>query len=398
MDHFDADSLWLILSAALVGLLPIGLLGVELSSARPAGTRSSPARIGSDVVVAVLLTWLLGFSWVHGPSLAGIIGLSPGPVDFSGPGMQWRAALATWYGLAVGGAVVVAGSGGSERARPVCSLLTAVLLAGCILPLTGHWLHGGRPDGVPVGWLGRMGVLDQGSAIAVHVAAGAAGVAISAALGPRRGRYDSNGRPRRLPARSNAMQVIGATLVVLGSLGLIAGGRFGWRAEVPVALLVGLIGAAAGVIGGLVARRVGRLPTHSVRAGRLGAVAGVVSVSAAALVGGPVWGALAGLGGGMIAVVADHALLRRGVDDPTGVGSAHLAAGIWAAAAAALAVDAPGLPLRIAVQLLGALAVAGTAGFLTHGLLLLMDRWIPLRVTPFSEEYGSGEITAIERG
>ncbi|RME26810.1 MAG: ammonium transporter [Deltaproteobacteria bacterium] len=398
MAPLDADSLWLILCAALVGLLPIGLLAVELGDSRPAGIRTAPVRVGTDLVVAVLLTWLFGFSWVHGPSLAGLVGLAPGPVDLGGAGASWRASLATWHGLGVGAAVVIAGAGGSERARPVCSLLTAALVAGVILPLTGHWLHGGRPDGIPVGWLARLGVIDHGNAIAVHVAAGAAGLALTAALGPRRGRYDGLGRPRRRPVRANAMQVIGGGLVVLGSLGLVAGGRFGWRAEVPGAILVGLLAAAAGVAGGLVARRVGRLPTHPVRAGRLGAVAGLVSVSAAALLGGPAWGAATGFIGGGLAVLADHHLLHRGFDDPVGVGSAHLVGGLWAAVAAAFAVDAPGLPLRIAIQLLGGLAVAGTAGLLTHGVLALIDRWVPLRVTPFSEEFGSGELTVVERG
>lgn len=396
MASFDTDSVWLLLAAAMVGFLPIGLLAIELSGSRVSTARSAPARMGSDVVVAVLLTWLLGFSWVHGPSLAGVFGLSPGPVVLDGPSVQWRSALATWYGFAVAAAVVIAGAGGSERARPVCSLLVAMFMAGLVMPIAGHWIQGGRPDGVPVGWLGRLDFLDHGAAALVHVAAGAAGVALSASLGPRRGRYDAIGRARVVPQHSPSLQVLGAILAVVGCLGLLAGGRYGWREDIPGALLLGLIGAAAGVVGAVACNHLVGPSGRSFRPARLGAVAGVVATSGGALLGGPIWALIAGLAGGCIAVAADLALLRAGIDDPVGVGGAHLAAGIWAAVAAAVAVSAPGLPGRLVLQLVGALAVAAFSGALVHGLLWLADRWVPLRVSPFSEEFGTGELSRLD--
>jgi len=58
---------------------------------------------------------------------------------------------------------------------------------------------------------------------------------------------------------------------------------------------------------------------------------------------------------------------------------------------------ARGLPLRLVVQVLGALVAAGTSFGAVHAVLGAVDRRIPLRVSPFSEDEGSGPSSAVLR-
>ena len=143
MDRLDADSIWLIAAAGLVAFIPLGQIGLGMASSRPAGSRGVAPRVASDLVIALLVTWLVGYSWVHGASLAGWVGLEPGPVDLDGAEAGWRSALATWHGLAIGAAVVIAGGGGTGRARPLASLLLGLIMSALVLPLVARM--GPRP-------------------------------------------------------------------------------------------------------------------------------------------------------------------------------------------------------------------------------------------------------------
>lgn len=394
MEQLFSDSQWMLATSLLVSGVPVGLLVVERASARGAGALLGASRVLMDLAIAVLATCLVGFAWVHGPSLAGVLGLAPGPAEVGGPLAPWRAAVVLWHALAVGAAVVLAGSGGAERARPVCSALAAALLALLVLPLVGHWAWGGRPEGVALGWLGRIGFVDQGGAVVLHVVGGAGGLALASVLGPRRGRYDGLGRPRPPMVREPWLESVGTVLMVVGCLGLLGGGRLGWRAELPGGLFNGLVGAASGLLAAAAAGA-GSAARPTARTLRLGAVAGVVAVSGGALSGGPGWAAVAGAVGGALAPAIDRRVLAAGIDDTAGVAGAHLGAGAWGALAAAFVVQGPGLPLRIAVQGTGALVAAAAAFGIVHVVLAAVDRRLPLRISPFSEEVGSGLVQAV---
>jgi Amt family ammonium transporter len=169
-------------------------------------------------------------------------------------------------------------------------------------------------------------------------------------------------------------------------------GWFGWTAgsaanataavSIVAAINTVLAGAAA-AIAALVGTRVrfGK-PDASLTAN--GWVAGLVAMSAAAPYVKPAAAILIGfVAGGAIVFAIEIIELRMKVDDPTGAISVHAVAGIWGVIALSIFGNAAFLP-----QLLGVATLIGVVLPLSYGLNLLMNRFVPYRVSPSGERQG----------
>jgi Amt family ammonium transporter len=80
---------------------------------------------------------------------------------------------------------------GADQVRRLRHL--AVVFAGFIYPIASHWVFGG-------GWLQvNVGMQDFAGSTAVHMIGATGGLAALLLLGPRRGKYGSDGRPAPSP-------------------------------------------------------------------------------------------------------------------------------------------------------------------------------------------------------
>jgi Amt family ammonium transporter len=162
----------------------------------------------------------------------------------------------------------------------------------------------------------------------VHLIGATGALAALLLLGPRKGKYGPDGKPRPIPGHSMPLFGLGVLILWLGWFGFNPGstlnaldGRF------PEILLVTNLAAAAGVI---TAVATARLKTGSIDIGMAGngAIAALVAITAPSgyveLWAAPIIGGVAGV----IVVLGVYAIDKL-IDDPVGALSAHGLAGIW---------------------------------------------------------------------
>jgi len=191
-----------------------------------------------------------------------------------------------------------------------------------------------------------------------------------------------------------------------GTYGL-TGGREHLAARVGV---VTMMGGAAGTLAGLLQSNVATAgKSFEIEPASIGALAGLVSITAACANIGIWEGALAGFTGGLLACFSRGTLLDfLQLDDPVGAIPVHLVGGVWGLIVPALFNRADGfgpatLPgwvhggggELLAVQLVGVVALSAWGAVGTLLVLLVMGRCMALRVTKEQEKLG---LDVVEHG
>ena len=135
------------------------------------------------------------------------------------------------------------------------------------------------------------GMQDFAGSTAVHLIGATGALAALLLLGPRKGKYGPDGKPRAIPGHSMPLVGLGTLILFIGWFGFNPGSTLGIGdvrlAEVAV---VTLLGCAGGIIGAFVATQ---LKQRTIDIGMVanGAIAGLVAITAPSgyveLVGGP---------------------------------------------------------------------------------------------------------------
>ena len=218
-----------------------------------------------------------------------------------------------------------------ERIKFGAYVAYAVVFAAVIYPIGAHWVFGGgwlQTGGFFLDDLGLTGMQDFAGSTAVHLIGATGALAALLLLGPRKGKYGPDGKPRAIPGHSMPLVGLGILILFIGWFGFNPGSALGAGdvrfAEVAV---VTMLGAAGGVIGAFITTQ---LMQRTIDIGMVGngMIAGLVAITAPS---GYVeaWTApIIGLVAGLI-VVAGVILIDRKLDDPVGALSAHGLAGIW---------------------------------------------------------------------
>jgi Amt family ammonium transporter len=296
--------------------------------------------------------------------------------------------LAALFGLAGAGlaAIIPLGSG-ADRWRLGSSCASTALLAAVTYPLFAHWVWGG-------GWLAHIGFLDSGGASAIQVVGGLTALSITWILGPRRGKFNSEGMPAALPGHNAVLVLLGCFLAWLGWLGLNGAGAILFTGTaVTRAVLVAVnttLGACSAALAAAAITRA-RFGKTDASLCANGWVAGLVAASAGCAVIRPAGAVIVGLIAGALVVYSVEWLeLRLGVDDPGGSVSVHAVAGMWGLIAVGpLAALLPGgAPGQWLAQLVGVATLLGFVLPLTYGLNWLLNRLSPQRVAIEGERQG----------
>ncbi|MFP4129931.1 MAG: ammonium transporter [Halorhodospira sp.] len=214
----------------------------------------------------------------------------------------------------------------AERMKLWSFLLFAVVLTGFIYPIQGLWSWGG-------GFLDQIGFSDYAGSGIVHMAGAAAALAGVLMLGPRKGKYGSGGEIRAIPGTNMPLAALGTFILWLGWFGFNGGSELS-VASVDAANAVAKVfmntnlAAAAGVVAALLLARA-LFGKADLTMALNGAIAGLVSITAAPSSPSPLLAAVIGAVGGLLVVLSIIALDRLKLDDPVGAISAHGTAGIW---------------------------------------------------------------------
>ena len=261
-----------------------------------------------------------------------------------------------------------------------------------------HWVFdfgGGDLLGQGPGWLANRGVLDFAGGTAVHINAGAAGLALALVLGKRNGWPKAPTRPHNLP-----LVLLGAGLLWFGWFGFNAGSALGASQTAALALLNTQIAAAAAVIGWIVVERLRDGHATSLGAAS-GGVAGLVAITPACAFIAPWAAVLLGLVAGGVCALAVGLKYKFGYDDSLDVVGVHLVGGVigslWIGFFATTGVNTAGrdglfygdhkLGL-LGDQLTGVFAVAIYSFVLTYIIGTVIHKTIGFRVTSDQEEEG----------
>lgn len=401
----DLNTTWVIVAAVLVMFMQAGFALLEIGFSRGKNVGTVVAKILVNFSVASIVWWMVGFAVAFGGAakLAGDSGFFLGYGDqISGglvEGPVGGSTSAFFFFQFVFCAVSLAIVWGTtlERIKFIAYPIYGVVFAGLIYPLVAHWIFGG-------GILSTVGngVQDFAGSTVVHLTGATGALAALLLLGPRKGKYGRDGKPRAIPGHNMPLFGLGVLILWLGWFGFNPGSTLGTAdgrfAEIVV---VTNLAAAAGVVGAAI--------TIYLRSGKFdvgmcgnGAIAALVAITAPS---GYVefWAApIIGLVAGVLVVVCVLAIDKK-IDDPVGALSAHGVAGIWGTLSCGLftstrlaeynGVGDPGLFYngsftQVGVQAVGILLAFATVFAFSFATFWVIKKTVGLRVTDDDEEAG----------
>ena len=343
-------TLWVIVAAILVLFMQAGFAMLEIGFSRAKNAGTGVAKILTNLSIAAICYWAVGFAFAFGSS--DVLGISEKLIGSNGFLLQFAGNPAEAFpvmGLSAASpeakflfqfsfcAVSLAIVWGStlERIKYSAYVIYAIIFASIIYPIGSHWVFGG-------GWLQNgdtplmpTGMQDFAGSTAVHLIGATGAFAALLLLGPRKGKYGPDGKPRAIPGHSMPLVGLGVLILFIGWFGFNPGSTLG-ISDVRLAdvAVVTLLGAGGGVIGAFVMSQV-RLRTIDIGMIGNGAIAGLVAITAPSGYVEPWAGPIIGFVGGCIVVLGVVAIDKK-VDDPIGATSAHGLAGIWGTPACGL--------------------------------------------------------------
>ena len=221
----------------------------------------------------------------------------------------------------------------AERMKLWAFLFFAVVFTGLTYPLQAMWSWGG-------GWLQAAGFQDFAGAGVVHLTGATAALAAVLLLGPRAGKYGADGQTNAIPGANLPLATLGMFVLWIGWFGFNGGSLLkvsGVEAADTLAAIFLNTNAAAcgGLLVALVTSRV-LFGKSDLTMAINGALAGLVSITAAPAHWAVGHALLVGAFGGGLVVLSILLMERFRIDDPVGAISVHGICAIWSLLAACL--------------------------------------------------------------
>ncbi|MEP0901791.1 ammonium transporter [Leptolyngbya subtilissima] len=330
------NNIWVLVCSFLVIFMNAGFAMVETGFCRQKNAVNVLTKNLIVFALATLAFWFIGFSLMFGANGNGWVGwgsffLGGAPELYGlGPdGINLTKDTFFLFQVAFAGTAATIVSGAvAERIKFVDFLIFSVLLTAIAYPITGHWLWGG-------GWLADLGFHDFAGSTIVHSVGGWAALMGAAFLGPRMGKYNSDGQVNALPGHNLSIATLGCLILWLGWFGFNPGSQLAADSNVAyIAVTTNLGAAAGGVAATFVSWAMSGKPDLSMTIN--GILAGLVSVTAGCFVFGYAGAFVVGLIGGILVVFAVGFFDSIKIDDPVGATSVHLVCGIWGTLAVGL--------------------------------------------------------------
>jgi Amt family ammonium transporter len=390
-----ADTVWVLLGAALVMLMTPGLGFFYGGMVR--GKNVLSTIMHSFFILALIsVQWVLwGYSLAFGPDIGGFIGgldwiglngvgLEPNP-DYAAT-IPHQAFMVFQLTFAVITPALISGAF-AERKRFKAFVIFSLLWATFVYAPVAHWVWGVG------GWIRELGALDFAGGTVVHITSGVSALVCALVLGKRIGYGSTPMQPHNV-----TLTILGTALLWFGWFGFNAGSALGAGPLAVSAFVATNTAAAMAALTWMTASWI-RHKQPSVLGAACGAVAGLVGITPAAGFVTPMSAIIIGFlaGGGCFVVV--ELVVRGRIDDALDVFGVHGVGGVIGALATGLfattAVNeggADGLfygnPGLLVTQLIAVVVVAVYAAVVTFVLLKLIDMTIGLRVSQQEEEAG----------
>jgi ammonium transporter, Amt family len=402
----DLNSLWLLVAAALVLLMTPGVAFFYGGMVRAKSVISMMMMsFGAIALVAVL--WVLyGFSMAF-------------PSSTPDPSNAWLIHGVLGNPFPDAGLIPLLTKGGAGAANSLNTLafagfqatfaiITVALISGAIadrarfgtwMVFAGVWVTlvyfpvaswvfdftAGNTDGGFI--VHGLLVNDFAGGTAVHINAGAAGLALAIVLGKRVGFAKGMSKPHNVP-----LTLLGASLLWFGWFGFNAGSEAAVDGVAAIAWINTLAAPAAATLGWLIVERVKDGKATSIGAAS-GAVAGLVAITPACNILTPFWGMVLGLITGAVCALSIDLKWRLGFDDSLDVVGIHFVGG-WIGTLY-IGVFGSGIGLidtgslrQLGAQALGALIVSVYSFVLAFAIGWVLEKTMGFRIKNEEEVAG----------
>ncbi|HEV6951813.1 MAG TPA: ammonium transporter [Promicromonospora sp.] len=329
-------SAWMLVSASFVLLMTPGLALFYGGMVRGKSVLNMMMMsFGAMAVVGVIYV-LWGWSMSYGASLGGIVG---NPFDQFGLGgsfdpvallddegtrymptivdVGFQATFAIITVALISGAI-------ADRARFGTWLVFAGLWATLAYFPMAHmvWSGGLLSDGGPFVF-GDAAPIDFAGGTVVHINAGVAALVLALIVGRRKGFGTEPMRPHNLP-----LVMLGAALLWFGWFGFNAGSAYATDEGAGLAWVNTTTATAAAILGWLLVEKLRDGAATSLGAAS-GVVAGLVAITPAAGDVSPVGAIVVGAVAGVLSAFAVGLKYKLGYDDSLDVVGVHLVSGLW---------------------------------------------------------------------
>ncbi|WP_457030886.1 ammonium transporter [Kitasatospora sp. P5_F3] len=327
-DGFSAgDTAFVFICAALVMVMTPGLAFFYGGMVRVKSTLNMLVMSFISLAIVSVLWVLYGYSLAFGPDAgAGLIGnldflgmRGIGLNDLTGT-IPVTAFSAFQLMFAIITPALISGAVADRAKFAAWGLFIGLWVTVVYFPVA-HWVF--FFDGGNGGWLGdRNGVIDFAGGTAVHINAGAAGLALCLVLGKRIGFKKDPMRPHSLP-----LVMLGSGLLWFGWFGFNAGSALAANGVAGMAFINTQVATAAAVLGWLAYEKI-RHGAFTTLGAASGAVAGLVAITPACGSVSPLGAIAIGLIAGAACAAAISLKYRWGFDDSLDVVGVHLVGGV----------------------------------------------------------------------
>ncbi|HYQ33787.1 MAG TPA: ammonium transporter [Lapillicoccus sp.] len=408
MTPSSGDTAWVLTSAALVLLMTPGLAlfygGMVRAKSVLNMMMMSFGALGLISVLWVLYGYSLSFGndaggglvgnfdfvglkgLMSAAPLGGVAGESAGipPLAFVG----FQAVFAIITVALISGAI-------ADRAKFGAWMVFAGIWATVVYFPVAHWVFAfDGYTGATGGWIANnLKAIDFAGGTAVHINAGAAGLALALVLGKRIGFGKEAMRPHNL-----TLVMIGAGLLWFGWFGFNAGSALGANNTAAVTWVNTMVATAAAAVGWLATERFRDGHATSLGAAS-GIVAGLVAITPSCSSVTPVGAIAIGVIAGVVCALAVGLKFRLGFDDSLDVVGVHLVGGVvgtlaigfFASASAPAGVDGlfyGGGVDQLWRQAIGAFTVLAFSFVLTYAIGTVLAKVLGFRVERDAEVAG----------
>jgi Amt family ammonium transporter len=331
------DTAWMLASTALVLLMTPGLAFFYGGMVRTKSVLNmmmmSMVTIGIVSVLWVIYGFEIAFGhkadspWYGG---IGLSGLGSSVNEFANNGGIYPIPLLVFAAFQLMFAIItpalISGAIADRAKFSAWAIFVAIWSTVVYFPVA-HWVFAfGNKVGdtvTGVGYLASKGVQDFAGGTAVHINAGAAGLALAIILGKRIGWRKESMRPHSLP-----LVMLGAALLWFGWFGFNAGSSLAANGIAGLAFINTQVATAGAVLGWLFVEKLRNGHATSLGAAS-GAVSGLVAITPACAFVAPWAAVVIGFIAGILCSLAVSLKYKFGFDDSLDVVGVHLVGGIW---------------------------------------------------------------------
>ncbi len=206
---------WFLIGAALVFWMQAGFAMVETGFTRAKNAGNILMKNLMDFCIGTVVFILIGFSFLLGDDMVGLIGRPGFDIFTSYESFDWSNFVFNLVFCATT-ATIVSGAM-AERTKFLSYCIYSGVISALIYPIEAHWIWGG-------GWLAQLGFHDFAGSCAIHMVGGISALIGAKLLGPRIGKFvtDKKGKVTKVnafPGHNLPIGCLGVFILWLGWYG-----------------------------------------------------------------------------------------------------------------------------------------------------------------------------------